>query len=370
MANLLPEPLFITRDVNAITAELVAMYESLTGKTLQPAQPEMLLINLVAYRENLLRIAIQEAAKQNLVEYASYPMLDYLGELVGVARLPERPAITIIRFALTVASGVDTIISGGTLITSKDGLVNFATDSALVISAGQTTGEIMATATTAGEAGNGYLTGEINNMPAPLAGITAQNVTFTSGGANIESDDRLRARIKQAPEGYSNAGSREAYRYWAMTSHPDIVDVAVLSPSPGVVQIYPLTSSGTPTQTIIDAVQATCNAETIRPLTDLVETFAPDRKPFDISCTITPFIWGDVATIQQQVQAALEAVSVDLRRSLGRDLVIHRLIAVAQGIYGVYRADISSPSADVINTASEWSDCESITITMAGAVNG
>lgn len=85
----LPEPSFIDRDPQVVTAELVAMYESLTGKTLYPAQPERILVDLIAYREQLLRIAIQEAAKQNLVEYAIYPMLDYLGELVGVTRLQD-----------------------------------------------------------------------------------------------------------------------------------------------------------------------------------------------------------------------------------------------------------------------------------------
>lgn len=55
----LPEPSFIDRDANAVTADLIAFYEAISGKTLQPAQPEMLLINLTAYRETLLRVAIQ-----------------------------------------------------------------------------------------------------------------------------------------------------------------------------------------------------------------------------------------------------------------------------------------------------------------------
>ena len=66
----LPEPSFIDRDPQAITAEIVAQYEQLTGKTLYPAQVERLLIDVIAYRETLVRIGIQEAAKQNLVAYA------------------------------------------------------------------------------------------------------------------------------------------------------------------------------------------------------------------------------------------------------------------------------------------------------------
>ena len=66
----LPEPSFIDRDPQAITTEIVAQYELLTGKTLYPAQVERLLIDVIDYRETLVRIGIQEAAKQNLVAYA------------------------------------------------------------------------------------------------------------------------------------------------------------------------------------------------------------------------------------------------------------------------------------------------------------
>ncbi len=71
----LPEPNFIDRDAGTITREWISLYEQKTGKSLQPAQIERLLIDVGVYRENLLRIKIQETAKQNLVNYASYPVL-------------------------------------------------------------------------------------------------------------------------------------------------------------------------------------------------------------------------------------------------------------------------------------------------------
>lgn len=83
----LPEPSFIDRDPEAVTAAMVASWEAATGKTLYPAQVEALLVDMVSYRESLVRIGIQEAAKQNLVTYARAPMLDHLGQLVGCTRL-------------------------------------------------------------------------------------------------------------------------------------------------------------------------------------------------------------------------------------------------------------------------------------------
>lgn len=53
------EPDFIDRDPAQITSEMIAQYEEASGKKLYPAQAERLLIDLFAYRENLVRIAIR-----------------------------------------------------------------------------------------------------------------------------------------------------------------------------------------------------------------------------------------------------------------------------------------------------------------------
>ena len=86
IANL-PEPNFIERDANRVTAELVALYEQLSGKTLYPAQADRIMLDVIAYREMLIRTQIQEAGKQNLLAFANGVMLDYLGDFFGVVRL-------------------------------------------------------------------------------------------------------------------------------------------------------------------------------------------------------------------------------------------------------------------------------------------
>ena len=74
----LPEPSFVDRDPAPIVAEIVAWFEAETGRTLYPAQVERLYTNIVAYRETLIREAIQDAAKQNLLRYASGVMLEMM----------------------------------------------------------------------------------------------------------------------------------------------------------------------------------------------------------------------------------------------------------------------------------------------------
>ena len=46
-----------------------------------------------------------------------------------------------------------------------------------------------------------------------------------SGVAGDENADNLRERIRQAPEKFSNAGSRGAYRYHTLSAHQSITDV-------------------------------------------------------------------------------------------------------------------------------------------------
>src|SRR5579863_5800406 len=168
----LPPPIFVNDadglDPNKILADMIAEFEAASGRTLQPAQVERLLINLYAYRESLVRNAIQYAGEQNLLAFASFPMLDYLGQLLGVSRLASQPAMTMIQFTLTSALTVPFTIAAGTPVGTSDGLFAFATSVILTIAAGATTASVAATATAPGAAANGYLPGRSEEHTSEL----------------------------------------------------------------------------------------------------------------------------------------------------------------------------------------------------------
>lgn len=367
----LPEPSFITRDAAGITREMVTAYEAATGRTLQPAQPERLLINLYAYRENLIRIAIQEAAKQCLLAYAVYPMLDHLGELVGVARLDALPAKTTIRFTLAAPQLFDVIVPAGTEVESKDGVVVFATDYNLTIEAGAVSGDMAATATTAGAVGNGYIAGEVAELLQPVPYVSAAaNVTTTSAGAEVESDDNYRERIREAPESWTNAGSKGAYRFFTRSAHPQIIDVTVTSPSAAVVNVYPLMSYGLPSQEILDLVEAALSNEKVRPLTDQVHAVAPTRIDFAIVAAPTLYDWADTDSVLAAIEVALARYQADLQKKLGKDIVPDQIRAVISSVDGVYKPGLISPVADTVLSDDKWANCTAVDITVAGYVNG
>ena len=65
-----------------------------------------------------------------------------------------------------------------------------------------------------------------------------------------------------------------------------IIDVAINSPSAGVVNIYPLTKDGNPSEEILEIVEKYLNEDKIRPLTDKVQVLSPEKKDFSIIATI------------------------------------------------------------------------------------
>ena len=197
-------PQFISTDVTTIVNEMIASYETRTGRTVQPAHVERLIINEMAYREGLVRATIQDIAEQNLVDFARAPFLDYLGALVGVTRLASTYATVLLEFEL-VAGHNGVTIPAGTRVTSIDGQALFATVSAVSAPTGTNILTVEASCSTLGTAGNGYAIGTINTVIDVQPFITAvTNTDLTAGGADTETDDELRERIKLAPAGFSN----------------------------------------------------------------------------------------------------------------------------------------------------------------------
>jgi phage-related baseplate assembly protein len=370
MQTSLPEPDFIARDPAAITAEIVAQYQELSGKTLYPAQVERLLVDVIAYRETLVRIGIQEAAKQNLVRFARAPMLDYLGELVGVVRLPAQPATTTLRFAVDTPLATNLAIPAGTQV-EGGGEATFATDFAALLPAGALYVDVLATAVAPGAEGNGWALGQINALLDNLAAdeVTATNVTVTANGVAEEDDDRLRERIMLAPEAFSTAGSRLAYVFWAKSAHQSITDVAVLRTAPGEVTVYPLTAAGPADAALIAQVEAACSDERVRPLTDNVLVVPPAEVEYTLDARLTRYEDADEETVLMRAQRAIEAFVAGLREQLGQD-VVRTQIERALGVAGVYDVELLAPAANVVIEAHQLARCTDINIEVSGAAHG
>lgn len=360
----LPEPSFIDRDADAITRAMVAAFEAATGRTLYPAQPERVEVDMVAYREMLLRVGIQEAAKLNLLAYTRAPVLDHLAAFYGVTRLAAQPARTTLRFSVAAPRLVATAIPAGSRVASKDGLV-FATVSEALLPVGHTSVDVEAQAATVGAGGNGYLPGEVANLLDTLPGVTVVNLDTTQGGAAVEDDERLRERTRLAPESWSSAGPYNAYLYWAMTAHQSIVDVAILSPAPGRVAVYPLMADGLPTATHVALVDGVLNRKEIRPLTDQVTVLAPSAVAYALQVGLVLEPEAQAEPTRAAATNALASLAATWSARLGQDIVVSRITATA-AVPGVHDVHVLSPRTTVQLAPEEWAQCTAIDVSVEG----
>lgn len=228
-------------DLNLVDVDPLSIYNSVVtslesgvGEPLYPGDErrifgEALVAVLVAYASKA-----NDASRQTLLRYARGQVLDAIGERLGVERIAATPANTTVKFTLSAAQDHAITIPALTRVTS-DGSLYFATDEACAIASGETAGTVSASCQTAGSAGNGLLAGTLTTLVDLQPYVqTVTNITVTAGGDDGEpytadGDDRLRERIRLAPNALSVAGPEQAYVYWAMSADPGIVDVAAFS---------------------------------------------------------------------------------------------------------------------------------------------
>jgi phage-related baseplate assembly protein len=378
----LPPPQFVDDsdglNPNLVLADMISEFEAAAGRTLYPAQVERLLINLYAYRESLVRNAIQYAGQQNLLAFAAFPMLDYLGQLLGVTRLSAQGATTTIQFTLAEALGVSYTIPSLTQVGTSDGQFAFATNGDLTISAGTLTGTAAATATTAGSGANGYLAGQIDVLLNPNALIaSATNTTVSGGGSAPETDDHLRARIQAAPNQFSVAGPEGAYRYFALSVDPTIADAQVLSPAPGQVSVSILTGpvtqqpasspnpQGIASSELMNKVATALSADNVRPLTDTVTVSAVNEVDYAIAGTITLFADAEPVSTMAAANSAAANFAIALASRIQRDIVPSQIIE-ALSVPGVYQVTLTSPLYTQLEPG-QWANCNAIVLAQAVA---
>ncbi|MDX8367791.1 baseplate J/gp47 family protein [Cytobacillus sp. IB215665] len=339
----LPDVNFLDKSPEEIEKTMLDYIESKTGITLSNADPRRkfvqgLVLYIVQERNNL-----DYGLKQNLLAYAEDEYLDHHGAGVNTARLDDKAAVTTMEFVLEEERVDNLVISEGTRFLV--GEIFFATDETTVVPVGQHSIQMLATCTDKGEKGNGYLPGEITTLVDPIPWTKeVRNVTTSSGGIGIEENDPYAERIRIAPESFSVAGPEGAYEYWAKTTSQEIVDVVVLSPTEGTVDIRVLLKNGElPSLELLDEVLVICSHKKVRPITDSVTTNVPDV--INYNADVEYWILQSNASVLSAIQANVEDAYQDYlkwqREKMGRDVDLTELIAKLKEA-GAYRVKVNS----------------------------
>ena len=352
-----PDIDFAVKDATVIEAEVITDYQqaflALTNiaKTLAPGDPVRLHLLTVCHWLSHQRTLIDFTGKMNLLKYAKDDYLDNLAALHGnrTLRLQAQPALTTLRFSLTAPLAFDATIPAGTQVQAPNAIIFETTEAGIIVGPNLTV-DVPARALLEGVIGNGFTPGQINsiiNWNQPFA-VTVTNLTETAGGSDEEQDEQYRYRIWLAIESYSTCGPRDAYEFWALSAHPDIIQCVVHSAPEiaGEVWLYPLMKNGVlPSQEILDLVEAKCSADTVRPVTDFVT--AKLATAFNYSLDMDYFVLEDnevlLSTIQANVTQAVNDWILWQRSHISRDLNCDELIKRVLEA-GAKRVVINSPT--------------------------
>lgn len=296
-----------------------------------------------------------DAAKQRLLANARGVVLDGIGEMLNVTRADPAHAYATFRFSTSAVRAENIVIPQGTRITT-DGSVYFATDTIDILQAGETYVDVRATCQEGGSEYNGFAVGTIATIVDLIPYIDkVSNTTISTGGDDgepytEEGDNRFRDRIRLAPSQLTTAGPESSYLYYAMSADPDIIDVALDTPSANIVNIYPLMKGGAlPDSEVLEAVEAACGADDVRPMTDVVTAIAP--TPVNYTVNIHYYVTleneADAIAAIEGEGGAIDQYNEWQQGALGRDVnpdYLRKLIlSPSDGGTGADRVTVTAP---------------------------
>jgi phage-related baseplate assembly protein len=162
-----------------------------------------------------------------------------------------------------------------------------------------------------------------------------------------ESDERFRKRIKAKIIGWSTGGSKEHYRFHALSADIRVKDALVESLVPGNVQISILSTDGVPSEELLENVKKQLNKEDIRILTDTIEVVSCNIIPIDIYAKITAISEDVIEMAKKQFIEKFESA-----KGLGSNVTKSWIIANLF-VEGMQNVELIEPSKDIVVQGNE-----------------
>lgn len=198
----------------------------------------------------------------------------------------------------------------------------------------------------------------------------ADETTIPPTAAVYEGDEPFRERIALSLEGYTTAGSEGSYVFHALSADARVRSVTAVSPDPGVVIVYVLSTDGdgTADQDLLDAVAAYVNAESVRPLTDRVTVMSASVVPYTIEAELVLYPGPATDVVLETARAAAQAYADSMHRN-GYDVALSGIYQALHVAGAVQRVNLTMPAANIATSAGQAAYCTGITLTVAGARN-
>jgi uncharacterized phage protein gp47/JayE len=310
------------------------------------------IMRMLSGASHLLHGHIDWVSRQIIPDTAESEYLNRWANIWGVYRLGGAQSVG----TVTVSGTVGSSATAGAILQRADG-VQYTIDSTVVIPGG---GSITAavTAVLAGSTGDADNTVSLSFV-SPLAGInTTAPVISIAGGADVESDDALRARLVARISNPPQGGSESDYEQWALSvAGVTRAWVTPLEMGPGTVTVRFVRDGDAsiyPDAGEVAAVEAYIDAR--RPVTADVYVVAPNNAPLNFTIQISPN--------NASVQAAITAELRDLifrQASPGGTLLISHINEAVSIAMGEGDHIMVTPTANVVSAPGDLVSLGTIT---------
>lgn len=312
---------------------------------------------------------IDFSGKMGLLKYSKGAYLDNLGAFKGLQRLKAKKAISTLRFTLSGAQASNSVVPKGTKVSTEDGLT-FETIKELIISKGEITGDVDSECNIPGIIGNGYkartITKPVDNIPYVQS---VQNITESSSGVDLESDEDFRERIYQYPDSYTNGGTKRSYEYWIKKASQHIKDVYLgKRPNSTEIDIVLLwdNETGQYSDNDLAEVKAAIDWDKMPVFTDTLTFKKPTAK--DYSIDLDYYLYESDKYREAEIKKAVEESVKDYvswqRSKLGRDINQNELVRRCM-VSGAKRVVVRNPNFTTVQGI-EIANCTSMSVTFKG----
>ena len=188
--------------------------------------------------------------------------------------------------------------------------------------------------------------------------------------AVIEDDEAFRERIQLSWARMNTAGARNAYRYYAKSADPQVLDAEAYGPEihhrPGYVDVYVLSreGNGTAGPELLKKVSDQLNEDDIRPLTDYVSVMSAGIRNYIVTAQLDIADGPDAQTVLDNAREVLRSYSRLAHRIHGAVPISAVYAALQQP--GVSRVRLSSPLKDMEGEPGSAPWCQAMNITRTG----
>lgn len=281
----------------------------------------------------------QWLARQILPDTADADYLERWASLYGLSRLVAVTATGTIDFTGVAGSAVPIGTEARTV-----GGVAYLTTAAGVLSGGGTA-SIAAQASAAGAAGNIADETPLTLTAAP-GGVNSAAVSGAmTGGADVESDAALLARLLMRIQSPPQGGAAYDYEAWALAvAGVTGAYVYPLRRGPGTVDVLLLAEGGLPGAPLIASVQAAIDLA--RPVTADCLVLAPVAVPVAVTAALTLAAGTTLVAATAAITAALTAYFASL--TPGDTAYLSRIRALISDSPGVVDFALSAPVANTV----------------------